>query len=81
MEENLIDGAIGFNCHAKNLLVIHPSELYMIYSTGSLVIIKSVDGSKDKVLKGHASRVNYLTVSKQGNLLASGEISKNPQDD
>ena len=51
MEDNLIDGAIGFNCHAKNLLVIHPSELYMIYSTGSMVIIKSVDGTKDKILK------------------------------
>lgn len=77
MEDNLVDGAIGFNCHAKNLLIIHPSELFMIYSTGSLVIIKAVDGSKDKVLKGHASRVNCLTVSNQGNLLASGEISKN----
>ena len=81
MEDNLIDGAIGFNCHAKNLLVIHPSELYMIYSTGSLVVIKSVDGNKDKILKGHSSRVNCLTVSKQGNLMASGEISKNSQDD
>ena len=53
----------------------------MIYSTGSLVVIKSVDGNKDKILKGHASRVNCLTVSKQGNLMASGEISKNSQDD
>lgn len=45
----------------------------MIYAVGSLVVIKSVDGDKDKFLKGHGSRVSYITCSKQGNLLATGE--------
>lgn len=37
-----IEANIGFNCHAKNLLVIHPSEMYMLYAVGSLVVVKSV---------------------------------------
>lgn len=55
-------------------MVIHPSEMYMLYGLGSMIVVKSVDGSKDKYLRGHSARVNYLAVSKQGNLFASGEV-------
>lgn len=55
-------------------MVIHPSELFMIYSVGSLLVVKSVDGSKDKYLRGHNCRINYLTLSKYGNLMASAEV-------
>ena len=46
----------------------------MIYSVGSLLVVKSVDGSKDRFLRGHTCRINYLSISKQGNLMASGEV-------
>jgi hypothetical protein len=46
----------------------------MIYSVGSLLVVKSVDGSKDKYLRGHNCRINYLTLSKYGNLMASAEV-------
>ena len=68
-----LEGNIGINCTHKNCLVIHPSEMYMLYAVGSMLVIKSVDGSKDKFLKGHSSRIAFITVSKQGNLIASGE--------
>lgn len=68
-----LEANIGINCSTKNCLEIHPSELYMIYAVGSLVVIKSVDGEKDKFLKGHAAKVNYITCSRQGNLICSGE--------
>lgn len=45
----------------------------MIYSIGSLIIVKSVDDQKDKYLKGHNARVSFITVSQKGNLIASGE--------
>lgn len=45
----------------------------MLYAVGSMLVIKSVDGSKDKYLRGHNSRIVFITVSKQGNLLASAE--------
>lgn len=46
----------------------------MIYSIGSLIVVKSVDDQQNKYLKGHSARVNFITVSQQGNLLASGEV-------
>jgi hypothetical protein len=58
-----VEGNIGLNSNSKNCLAIHPSELYMIYSIGSLIVVKSVDDQKDKYLKGHNARVNFITVS------------------
>ena len=45
----------------------------MIYSIGSLIVVKSVDDQQNKYLKGHNARVNFITASYQGNLIASGE--------
>jgi WD40 repeat protein len=53
----------------------------MLYAVGSMLVIKSVDGSKDKFLKGHSSRITFITVSKQGNLIASGESQDIRQDE
>ena len=76
-----IESSIGFNCHTKNVIAIHPSEMYMLYTIGSLIVVKSVDGSKDKYLRGHSGRVNFLTVSKRGNLIASGEAFEPQSED
>jgi hypothetical protein len=46
----------------------------MIYSIGSLLVVKSVDEQKDKYLKGHSAKVSFITVSQKGNLIASGEV-------
>ena len=68
-----LDANIGLNCIAKNCLVIHPSETYMMYAIGSLIIVKAVSDEKDQYLRGHTGIINCLAVSSQGNLLASGE--------
>ena len=68
-----LDANIGLNCISKNCLVIHPSETYMMYAIGSLIIVKAVSDDKDQYLRGHTGIVNCLAVSSQGNLLASGE--------
>ena len=68
-----MESNIGINCTSKNCLLIHPSELFMIYSVGSLIVIKSIDGSKDQYLSGHQAMIHCLAISSQGNLLASGE--------
>ena len=68
-----IVGNIGINCNRKNLLQIHPNEMHMIYSIGSLLVVRSVDGSKDRYLDGHQSEICCITISKQGNRIASGE--------
>ena len=69
-----IEQNIGINCHNKDLMIIHPSEMFMIYAAGSLLVVKSVDDTKDRYLKGHSGRVNYINVSKSGALLGSGEV-------
>ena len=38
-----IDASIGLNCISKNCLLIHPSETYMIFAVGSLVVVRSVN--------------------------------------
>lgn len=68
-----LESNIGLNCISKNCLLIHPSETFMIFALGSMVVIKSVNDEKDKYLRGHSAIVNCLAVSKRGNLIASGE--------
>ena len=68
-----IVGNVGINCHSTNCMAIHPSEMHMFYSVGSLLVVKSVDSDNDKYLQGHAGLITFITVSKSGNLLASGE--------
>jgi len=55
MQKNYIEieTNIGVNCHSKNCLVIHPSEMYMIYAVGSMIVVKSVDGQPDRYRRGH----------------------------
>jgi len=45
----------------------------MIYAVGAMVVVKSVDDSKDKYMKGHTSSVTCISVSRRGSMIASGE--------
>lgn len=64
---------MGINCRTQNCMVIHPSEMHMIYAVGSLLVVKSVDSEQDRYLKGHAGMITSVTCSSNGNLVASGE--------
>ena len=68
-----IEANIGLNCQTKNCFVVHPSELFMIYAVGAMIVVKSVDESKDKFLRGHTSSVTCIAVSGRGSMIASGE--------
>lgn len=76
-----VEANVGINCHSKNCMVIHPSEMYMIYAAGSLLVVKSVDDSKDKYLKGHNGKIHCIQVSTHGELMASGEVHDQRSDD
>jgi len=58
--ENYIEvqNNIGINCKEINCMVVHPSEMHMIYAAGALLIIKSIDSEQDRYLKGHYSVIN-----------------------
>jgi WD40 repeat protein len=68
-----IEGNIGINCRSSNCMVIHPSELHMVFAVGSLIVVKSVEHERDRYLYGHTARVNYITISNNGNLMGSAE--------
>ena len=64
---------IGINSKTYKCMAIHPSEMHMVYSVGSMLVIKSVDNDHDEYLYGHSTLINFITVSNSGNLIASSE--------
>ena len=76
-----LEANIGLNCISKNCLLIHPSETYMIFALGSMVVVRSVSDDKDKYLRGHSAIVHCLAVSSRGNLIASGEAHHHASND
>ena len=53
--------------------MVHPSEDYVIYSLGSIIIIKSLVDLTTQYLKGHEGQICVITTSKSGKLLGTGE--------
>jgi hypothetical protein len=68
-----IQSNIGINCRKNNCMVIHPSEMHMIYAVGALLVVKSVESEQDKFLKGHYANITCVACSVNGTLIASGE--------
>lgn len=64
-----VTGSIGFN----NCIVVHPSNMFMIWAIGNLIVIRSSTSTQNEFLKGHENKVVSLAVSPNGKLLASGE--------
>ena len=65
---------IGQQQKFNNTFVVHPSDNFIIYALGSVIVIKSLlDLSDTYHLKGHEGQVCIITVSKSGKLLGSGE--------
>ena len=68
-----ISASIGFNFTYKDCMVVHPSDLHMIWATGRTVFIKSIDSERNQYLKGHDGRICQIAISPSGALLATGE--------
>jgi len=54
-------------------MAVHPSEDYLIYTMGSIIVVKSLLDMGVEFLKGHEGQICTLTVSKTGKLIGSGE--------
>ena len=53
-----------------------PWHLPCAHLPGATVVIRNVHDNKDQTfLQGHTDRVTCITMSKDGNLLASGQIT------
>mmetsp|Transcript_35350 Transcript_35350/g.76251 ORF Transcript_35350/g.76251 Transcript_35350/m.76251 type:complete len:656 (-) Transcript_35350:164-2131(-) len=70
-----IKSVIGFNGKVHLSLLYTPCGKYIIYPLGSFVVIKNVQTDKEAFFDGHSSEVASITVSKDGNRLASGQTN------
>jgi len=71
-----LEGVIGFSGKIKQALILHPDDTHIIYPLGSTIVIKDVeDTAKQMFLQGHTDRVTCIAISRDGNTLASGQIT------
>jgi len=71
-----LEGVIGFSGKIKQALILHPNDQHIIYPLGSTIVIKNVENTDDQVyLQGHTDRVTCMAITRDGNTLASGQIT------
>ena len=76
VQELELEGVIGFSGVQRHALLLHPNDAHIIYPLGATVVIRNVHDNKDQTfLQGHTDRVTCITMSKDGKLLASGQIT------
>lgn len=68
-----ISASIGFNFTYKECLVVHPSDMHLIWAIGRTLVIKSINSEQNTYLKGHEGRITQIAMSKSGSLIATGE--------
>merc|ERR1719230_1373781 len=71
-----LEGVIGFSGKIKHSLILHPNDTHIIYPLGSTIVIKNVERTDDQVfLQGHTDRVTCMAITRDGNTLATGQIT------
>ena len=71
-----LEGVIGFSGTIKHSLILHPDDTHIIYPLGSTIVIKNVEDTNDQTfLQGHTDRVMCIAITRDGNTLASGQIT------
>lgn len=68
-----IKSVIGFNGRVRSGLNYTPCGRYIIYPLGSFVVIKNVVTDKEAFLDGHTNEVSCISISGDGERLASGQ--------
>ncbi|XP_029413361.1 cilia- and flagella-associated protein 52 isoform X2 [Nannospalax galili] len=70
-----LDAVIGFNGHVPKGLKCHPDQEHLVYPLGCTVLIQAINTNKQNFLHGHGNNVSCLTISKNGNYIASGQVT------
>lgn len=55
-------------------MTVHPSDMHFLWASGPILVIKSLNKAENTYLKGHEGQICSISVSKNGKLLASGEL-------
>ncbi|XP_053939279.1 cilia- and flagella-associated protein 52 isoform X3 [Cuculus canorus] len=67
--------AIGYNGHICSGLCCHPDEKHILYPLGCAVVVQELGSQKQTFLRGHMNNVSCLSVSRDGQYVASGEAA------
>ncbi|XP_006534328.1 cilia- and flagella-associated protein 52 isoform X1 [Mus musculus] len=70
-----LQAVIGFNGHVPNGLKCHPDQEHLIYPLGCTVLIQAINTNEQNFLHGHGNNVSCVTISKEGDYIASGQVT------
>nr|XP_021511681.1 cilia- and flagella-associated protein 52 [Meriones unguiculatus] len=70
-----LEAVIGFNGHVPNGLKCHPDQEHLIYPLGCTVLIQSINTNEQNFLHGHGNNVSCLAISREGDYIASGQVT------
>ena len=73
VQELKLESVIGYGGTVPSGLIYHSEKRCLIYSLGSVILMKSVDTGTVTSLRGHTNKVSCLTLSRDGKFLASGQ--------
>ncbi|CAG9315816.1 unnamed protein product [Blepharisma stoltei] len=68
-----LSAVIGFSGNVIQGLILHPDNEHIIYPLGSTIVVRHIVSRVQTFLRGHDQRVSCITISRSGNLIASGQ--------
>lgn len=68
-------GVIGFSGKIPHSFNVHPDRQHFVFALGCTVVIEEISTHKQEFLQGHTNNVVCLDVSKNGALIASGQMT------
>eukprot|EP01041_Mallomonas_annulata_P004309 gene4309-8569_t len=70
-----LKSVIGFSGTVSGALHYTPCGKFMIYPLGSFVVVRNIKTEKEAFLDGHTREVSCISVSHDGQRLASGQVN------
>lgn len=70
-----IKSVIGFNGKVARSLHYTPCGRYLLYPLGSFIVLKNLVTDKEAFLDGHTNNISCITLTQDGDKVASGQIS------
>ncbi|XP_072882054.1 cilia- and flagella-associated protein 52 isoform X1 [Hemitrygon akajei] len=70
-----LESIIGFNGKVPCGLSVHPDGENIIYPLGCTTIIQNLNSSQQAFLESHTNNISFVTVSKSGKYIATGQVT------
>ncbi|KAF7261569.1 hypothetical protein EG68_00822 [Paragonimus skrjabini miyazakii] len=70
-----LDSVIGFNGKIPQSFTVHPDRQHVVFALGCTVVIEEINTRKQDFLQGHTNNVDCVEVSRNGALIASGQVT------